>query len=163
MTDDDGVERRTVLKAGGAAAALGIGGGGFMESLTQRDDVASKGTPGVESFVGQDEVVQTICAPNCRGKCPLDVYKRDGRIKKIQPHVPADERYKRGCVLGLSHTQRIYDPTRLKYPMKRTDWSLDEPNPDGRGFDAEFERISWDDALSLLASKMKTTKEQHGA
>ncbi|MEA5386268.1 hypothetical protein VB779_03570 [Haloarculaceae archaeon H-GB11] len=67
MTDDDGVERRTVLKAGGAAAALGIGGGGFMESLTQRDDVASKGTPGVESFVGQDEVVQTICAPNCRG------------------------------------------------------------------------------------------------
>ncbi|EMA56072.1 molybdopterin-dependent oxidoreductase [Halococcus thailandensis] len=163
MSDSGGVGRRDVLKAGGvvaAAGALGIGGSNVLQTLT--GDGTDSGMQ-LETFVGEDEVVQTVCSPNCRGKCPIDVYKRGGRIKKIQPHVPEDERYKRGCLLGLTHTQRVYDPTRLKYPMKRTDWSLENPNPKGRGFDAEFERISWDKALSLLASKLQTTKRKKGA
>lgn len=165
MTDTDGLYRRDVLKAGGAAAALGLGGGEFLRGLAERGDqtAASKHNTGIENYVGQNDVIQTVCSPNCRGKCPIDVHVRDGQVKKVEPHPPEDEQYKRACVLGLSHTQRVYDPTRLKYPMKRTDWSPDEPNPDGRGPDAEFERVSWDEALDLVADKMQSLKDDHGA
>jgi anaerobic dimethyl sulfoxide reductase subunit A len=144
----------------GAVGAVSLGlSGGVLNTLSEM----STREGGIESYVGEDTVVQSVCAPNCRGKCPLDVYVRDNRIKKIQPHVPEDERYERGCVLGLSHTQRVYDPTRLKYPMRRTDWSPDDPNPEGRGEDAEFEVISWNEALDIVAEKMNETKEQSGA
>ena len=163
MGDADGVHRRDVLKASGAAAALGLGGGGYLNALASDDGQASTTDTGLGSFVGQNEVTQTVCSPNCRGKCPIDVHVRDGQIKKIEPHPPEDDQYKRACVLGLSHTQRVYDPTRLKYPMKRADWSPDEPNPTGRGPEAEFERISWDEALDLVADKMQSLKSDYGA
>ena len=115
-----------------------------------------------QSFVGENQVVNTVCSPNCRGKCPLKVHKRDGTIRKIEPQIPDDPQYKRACVLGLSHTQRAYDPTRLKFPMKRADWSPDEPNPEGRGPDAEFERIEWDEALDLVAEKMESVQSEYG-
>lgn len=130
MSDDEGVHRRDVLKAGGAATALGLGGGGFVQTLVESaEDQTSSQSSGLGSFVGQNDVIQTVCSPNCRGKCPIDVHVRDGQVKKVEPHPPEDEQYKRACVLGLSHTQRVYDPTRLKYPMKRVDWSPNEPNP----------------------------------
>ncbi|WP_363466761.1 molybdopterin-dependent oxidoreductase [Halogeometricum borinquense] len=164
MTDRDGVYRRDVLKAGGiAAAALGVGGGDHLQTLVETGDRASKKDPGIDSFVGQDEVIKSACSPNCRGKCPLEVHVRDGRVKKIEPQIPEDEQYKRACLLGLSHTQRIYNPTRLKYPMKRADWSPDSPNPGGRGEDAEFERISWDEAISLVAEGMTRVREEYGS
>ena len=161
---DTSVSRRDVLKSAGVGVtALGIGSGGYLSSLGGSESIASQTDGGLEHFVGQDEVIQSVCAPNCRGKCPLDVYKRDGQIRKIQPHIPEDERFKRGCLLGMSHTQRVYDPTRLKFPMKRSSWSPEDPNPEGRGEDATFERISWDEALSLVASQMQDSKDQYGA
>ncbi|AFK19896.1 dimethylsulfoxide reductase [Haloferax mediterranei ATCC 33500] len=163
MSDGDGVYRRDVLKASSAAAvALGLGGGGYISSLAETDDEPfSQKDPGIDSFVGQDEVFKSACSPNCRGKCPLEVHVRDGRVRKIEPQVPEDERYKRACLLGLSHTQRIYNPTRLKYPMKRVDWSPDSPNPQGRGEDAEFERVTWDEALDLVAEGMTRVKDTY--
>ncbi|MFW5919906.1 MAG: molybdopterin-dependent oxidoreductase, partial [Halanaeroarchaeum sp.] len=157
----EGVSRRSVLRStGAAAAAFGIGGGGGLATLSElsEDELAA-----VESYVGEDEVFKSACSPNCRGKCPLEVHVRDGTVKKIEPQIPEDPQYKRACLLGLSHVQRIYNPTRLQYPMKRADWSPEDPNPSGRGADAEFERISWDEALDLTATGMERVREQYGS
>lgn len=159
MRDSDDVHRRDVLKAGGVAAALGLGGGGFLTSLTDAEDVSDMG---VETFAGEDEVYFNSCAPNCRGRCPIEVHTRNGRVVKTEPGIPENEEYKRACTLGLSQAQRVYNPTRLKYPMKRMDWSRDDPNVEGRGEDAEFERISWDEALGHIAAKMEETREKYG-
>lgn len=156
----DGVSRRNVLRSAGlAATAFGIGGGGSLAALREVDDNVGA----LESFVGEDEVYPSSCAPNCRGRCPIEVHVRDGRVKKTEPGIPENRAYKRGCTLGLSHVQRIYNPTRLKYPMKRTDWSPDSPNVDGRGEDAEFERISWDEALTYMADQMEAAREEYGS
>lgn len=162
--DGDGVFRRDVLKASGAAAvALGLGGGGYASSLAETaTEPASRQNPGIESYVGQDEIIRTACAPNCRGKCPLEAHVRDGRVRKIEPQIPEDERYKRACTLGLSHTQRIYNATRLKYPMKRVGWEPGSPNPEGRGDDAEFERVTWDEALDYIAAEMERVRDDYG-
>ena len=44
--------------------------------------------------------------------------------------------------------QQLYDPDRIKVPMKRT-------NPEkGRGIDPKFVPITWDEALDIVADKM---------
>lgn len=162
MSDTDlNATRRDVLKSG-AVAAVGLsGGGGLLSTLQEADDSDTAGDA-VTSFLGEDQVVKTACSPNCRGKCPLDVFVRDGQIKKVEQQVPAAKTFKRGCTLGMTHLQRVYNADRLKYPMKRTSWSPDDPQPDQRGADAQFERIAWDDALDLVADEIQRAKREYG-
>ncbi|MFC7209839.1 molybdopterin-dependent oxidoreductase [Natronoarchaeum sp. GCM10025321] len=157
--ESSGVHRRSVLlSAGAAAGALGLGGGNVLQSLGE--DTAESAV--VEDLFDQTEVLNTACAPNCRGKCPLNVHVRDGQVKFVEPQMTDDEQYRRGCVLGQSHVQRVYSPKRLKYPMVRSDWSPGEPNPEGRGEDATFEQVSWDEALDYVADKMSRVREEYG-
>jgi len=157
MSEQEGVSRRNVLlSAGTAAGVLGIGGTSLLQSL----DTGGR-THAVEQFLDENAVLHGYCSPNCRGKCQMDVHVRDGQIKKVEPKVPDNEDYRRSCTLGLNHAQRTYNPTRLKYPMKRTDWSPGDPNPSGRGPEAEFERIEWDEALDYVADEMLRVREEY--
>jgi nitrate reductase NapA len=54
------------------------------------------------------------------------------------------------CVKGYHLPGLLYGKDRLQYPMKR--------KADGNG----FERISWDDALSLIAERFRKTLEEDG-
>jgi anaerobic dimethyl sulfoxide reductase subunit A len=47
---------------------------------------------------------------------------------------------------------RLYDPRRLRHPMKRV----------GRRGQGRFERVSWDDAIALLADRLKHALDAHG-
>jgi anaerobic dimethyl sulfoxide reductase subunit A len=162
MSDDgEGVSRRSVLLGAGAAAgALGLGGG-YVSSLGDLSATGTVAADSVESFLNENDVLHGYCSPNCRGKCQMDVYVRDGQIQKVEPKIPDNEEYKRSCTLGLSHTQRAYNPTRLKYPMKRTDWSPGNPNPTNRGPEAEFERIEWSEALDYVANEMDRVRNEY--
>ncbi|GAA0729545.1 molybdopterin-containing oxidoreductase family molybdopterin binding subunit [Halorubrum trapanicum] len=162
MTDDElTASRRDILKTG-AVAGVGLGGGSGVLSTLQPADESGEAVDQVTSFLGEDQVVKTACGPNCRGDCPLDVFVRDGQIKKTEQQVPAASEFKRGCTLGISHVQRAYNAKRLKYPMKRASWSPDDPQPGARGEDAQFERISWSEALDLVAEQIQTTKGEYG-
>jgi len=59
------------------------------------------------------------------------------------------------CNKGLSTLQRLYNPTRLLYPMKRT-------QPKGAA-DPGFKRISWEEALGTIAQRLKEVRAKHGA
>lgn len=58
------------------------------------------------------------------------------------------------CSKGLSTLQRLYNPNRLLYPMKRT-------NPKGSE-DPGWVRISWDEAYKTIASHIMAAKEKYG-
>jgi len=62
----------------------------------------------------------------------------------------------------LSWKSMIYSEDRLLYPMKRVDF---DPNGDrnikNRGFSG-YERISWDEALDIVADEIKRVKRDHG-
>ncbi|MFC2022034.1 molybdopterin-dependent oxidoreductase [Chloroflexota bacterium] len=58
----------------------------------------------------------------------------------------------RPCAKGYAQAQMIYDPNRVKYPMKRV----------GKRGEAKFERISWDEALDTIAKKLVETKKNYG-
>ncbi|VFS43855.1 anaerobic dimethyl sulfoxide reductase subunit A [Enterobacter cancerogenus] len=58
----------------------------------------------------------------------------------------------RACVRGRSYRKFVYHPDRLKYPMKRV----------GKRGEGKFERISWDEATTLIANNLKTITEKYG-
>lgn len=61
------------------------------------------------------------------------------------------------CAKGKSATGIVYDPDRLKYPMKRT-------NPKkGLGIDPGWVRITWDEAYATVSQRLTDTIKNHGA
>lgn len=58
------------------------------------------------------------------------------------------------CAKGITTLQRLYNPNRLLYPMKRT-------NPKGAD-DPGWVRISWDEAYKTIAAKMLETRKKYG-
>ncbi len=63
---------------------------------------------------------------------------------------------------GQNAKSIVYSPDRLLYPMKRVDFDPNgERNPQNRG-KSEYVRISWDEALDLVAGEIKRCKRDHG-
>lgn len=59
------------------------------------------------------------------------------------------------CSKGISTLQRLYNPNRLLYPIKRT-------APKGSK-DPGWIRISWDEAIKTIAERLSAVKAKHGA
>ena len=150
-----GVPRRSFLKwssAAGGAAALATTGAhyGVLPGLRAANAAETTGGPDI------DRTVWSSCNVNCGSRCPLRMQVRDGQIVRIlQDNTGSDElgdQQIRACVRGRAIRQRIYNPDRLKAPMKRV-------GPRGSG---EFEEITWDEAFDLVASELKRVIKTYG-
>lgn len=154
-----GLTRRSFLKstgvAAGAVAAIGASGSG-LAALAAED---------AETLAAEERhVLVSGCRGNCGSRCPQTVTVREGKVvgvKAAEKYMPGDEHRRRLCVKGYSQPQRMYDPDRIKYPMKRTTWSLEEPNGDLRGND-EWERVSWDEAIEQIAAGIGASLASYG-
>jgi molybdopterin guanine dinucleotide-containing S/N-oxide reductase-like protein len=63
---------------------------------------------------------------------------------------------------GQNAKSIVYSPDRLLHPMKRVDFDPDgERNPQNRG-KSGYVRISWDEALDLVANQIKQLKRKYG-
>ena len=147
------MSRRSFMKwsaaMGGTAAVLANGGFPFMG--TQRASAAT-----AISEAQADKVVWNSCQVNCGSRCPLRFFVKDGAIVRVDTDNTGLDEYGehqvRACVRGRSFRQRVYDPDRLKYPMKRV----------GKRGSGEFERISWEEAYDTIADKLKEVVEEYG-
>ena len=63
--------------------------------------------------------------------------------------------------LAQGYKKRVYSPNRVRYPLKRVDWSPDNPNPQNRG-KSGFVRITWDEAINTLVNMIKKISEKYG-
>ena len=97
--------------------------------------------------------VETACPLDCPDGCTLHVTLKGGRIVKIDGS--QENEITRGYICAKVRTfhHRIYGDDRLLYPAIRK-------GPKGAG---SFKRASWDDALSLIASKMQEIADRDGA
>ena len=75
----------------------------------------------------------------------------NGKIKSIEGD-PDSTTLGTLCAKGLASVQEVYNPNRLKYPMKRK----------GERGGGKWERISWKEALDTIARKMKENIEKFG-
>ena len=63
---------------------------------------------------------------------------------------------------SIAYKKRVYSPARIRYPMMRVDWDpKGERNPQNRGT-SKYKRISWDQALDIIAGEMNRIKEKYG-
>jgi anaerobic selenocysteine-containing dehydrogenase len=56
------------------------------------------------------------------------------------------------CVKVNHYLERVYSPQRILHPMRRV----------GRKGEGRFERISWDEALDTIASRLRAVIREHG-
>lgn len=103
-----------------------------------------------------DEIKWAGCTINCGSKCPIRVFVNDGKIDHIETDNTGGDEFGshqvRACLRGRSNRFRVYNPNRLKYPLKRV----------GKRGEGKFVRISWDEALDTIANKLKEVKEKYG-
>lgn len=112
----------------------------------------------VEGMKDADAVVWSACTVNCGSRCPLRLQVKEGTVVRVLPDNTGDDELGsqrvRACVRGRSIRHRIYNPDRLKHPLRRKAGTK-------RG-DGQWEEISWDEALSDIATKMKDIKKRYG-
>ena len=150
--------RRTFLKwsaALGGTAALASGTSFGLKAVEAASKQASD--PGTWMPVS--------CWHNCGGRCLNTVLVKDGVIVRqktddTHPDSP-DFPQQRGCARGRSQRHQVFGVDRLKYPMKRKNWEPGGGKKELRGID-EWERISWDEALDLVANEIKRIKTEYG-
>jgi molybdopterin guanine dinucleotide-containing S/N-oxide reductase-like protein len=112
---------------------------------------------------------------------PVSVYVKDGVITRIRPlQIPETDFPKPWVIVGNDgkkysppkafrlappvHGERnkIYSKNRILYPMKRVDFDPNgERNPQNRG-KSEYVRISWDEALDIVAGEIKRIRSTYG-
>ena len=101
---------------------------------------------------GPATVVTTACPLDCPDACTLDVTVQHGKLIKIDGgHTnPVTNGYI--CQKVRQFGDRVYGPDRILYPAVR----------DGRKGDGRFKRVSWDEALELVAERFEQAKAKHG-
>ncbi|HEY2996307.1 MAG TPA: molybdopterin-dependent oxidoreductase [Methylomirabilota bacterium] len=99
--------------------------------------------------------VPTYCYQCVAGPDLLNVVVEDGVAVKVEPNFGVTEHPAGGrpCVRAYSLVQKLYNPNRVKTPMKRT-------NPrKGKDQDPGWVELSWDEALDTLAGKLRPIRE----
>lgn len=110
--------------------------------------------------------ITTTCFTNCGGsQCLLQVELRNGEIQRIKSDDVGEDSMAcpqvRACGRGYSLKQQLYSRARVRYPMKRKHWQPGGGRKELRGRD-EWVRMSWDEALDLVAGEFLRIREEHG-
>jgi len=149
------INRRDFLKASAAAGAAAAIAGPSLNAF------AAKPAPlaGEKVSGGTDagKWIPSTCQ-GCTAWCPVEFFVQNGRAAKVRGNQLSKANNGYCCPRGHLMLQQLYDPDRVKVPMKRT-------NPlKGRGIDPKFVPITWDEALDIVADKMielRTNSEPH--
>ncbi len=132
------INRREFLRASIIAGVAAAANGPILNSFAfaQKPSGAGSGT-----------WIPSTCQ-GCTTWCPVEFFVQSGRATKVRGNRFSKANNGFCCPRGHLMLQQLYDPDRVKVPMKRT-------NPQkGRGVDPKFVPISWDEALDTIADKM---------
>ena len=97
---------------------------------------------GAEKIPGMCQLCSTVCG--------IIGYVKDGRVLKVEGNPNDPNSRGRLCARGQASLNHLYHPERLLYPMKRV----------GKRGEGKWKRISWDEALTEIADKLRTIREE---
>jgi anaerobic selenocysteine-containing dehydrogenase len=101
---------------------------------------------------GPATVVETACPLDCPDACSLAVTVQRGKIVTIDGSQKNPVTGGYICAKVRRFGDRVYGPDRLLYPAVRK----------GRKGEGKFKRVSWDEALELVAARFRRAKAEHG-
>lgn len=146
------VSRRTFVQTS-AIGGLAVAAGGVSLPF----GAANAGDTAKQSASTDEKVVWSACTVNCGSRCPLRMHVVNGEIKYVETDNVGDDTYPekqqvRACLRGRSMRRRVYNPDRLKYPMKRV----------GKRGEGKFKRITWEEAYDEIANNLKRIIKDYG-
>jgi anaerobic selenocysteine-containing dehydrogenase len=139
------IRRRDFLKASVAVGAAVVITGPSLNAFALKPAplAGEKVTGGTDA----GKWIPSTCQ-GCTAWCPVEFFVQSGRATKVRGNQFSMANGGYCCPRGHLMLQQLYDPDRVKVPMKRT-------NPQkGRGIDPRFVPITWDEALDTVADKM---------
>ncbi len=140
-----GLSRRSFLKRTSCVGGLAIIGGSPLLTFFTEDTSA-------QPAALLARWVASTCQ-GCTSWCPVVVKVVDGRVVHLAGNPESKANHGKICPRPNLALQQVYDPDRLKTPMRRT-------NPrKGRDEDPQFVPISWNEAMGLIADKMMELRE----
>jgi anaerobic selenocysteine-containing dehydrogenase len=91
---------------------------------------------------------KTVCML-CFQVCGINAYVKEGKLTRVEPMM--EHPFSRGvlCSRGLNLIPYVYSPDRILYPMMKKN--------------GKHTRISWDEALDIIANKLHQIKKDYGA
>lgn len=149
------LERRTFLKGMGALGGAAASSVQFA-SIAQAAKAAKSSAAAAPAAV-KIEKIKSGCAI-CPNFCGIEATVVDGVVRTIYPDAARADYYNHGiCPKGASGMYNMYDPYRLKKPLRRTN-----PNK-GANEDPKWVEMSWDEAFSAIAARMAKIKDDNPA
>src|SRR3989442_15739118 len=107
------------------------------------------------------QVVHAACPHDCPDACGVLITVEGGQAVKIQgdPSHPVTRGFL--CAKVAKYLDRVYSEDRVLYPMRR----VGPKGIAGEGARATkaFERITWDEALDEIASRLKSIATEFGS
>ncbi|MFM7330335.1 MAG: molybdopterin-dependent oxidoreductase, partial [Brachymonas sp.] len=85
------------------------------------------------------------CPHDCPDTCSFVTEVQDGVAIKVRGNPAHAHTAGALCAKVSKYSERTYHPERLRYPMRRV----------GKKGEGKFERVSWDEALSDIAARLK--------
>lgn len=144
------LNRRNFLKLS-AASGLFVAGASqtkpVLNAFTKTTEASAKNEP-------QGEWIASTCQ-GCTAWCAVQIYRVNGRATKVRGNPNAKANHGHSCVRSHIALQQLYDPDRVKQPMKRT-------NPKkGRNEDPGFVPITWEEAMDTIAEKIMELRNKN--
>lgn len=100
---------------------------------------------------GAEEIFKSVCRA-CHGGCGAVLYVKNGRLLRVKgdPASPLSRGWM--CIKGIKTPELVNHPDRLKEPLRRK----------GKRGSGKWEKISWDEALEEIASKVGAIRDGSG-
>ena len=93
--------------------------------------------------------IPTMCL-NCSTVCGMIAKVENGKILKLEGNPKDPNSRGKLCAKGQAAINMAEDPERILYPMKRI----------GPRASGQWERISWDEAISMIARRLRMLREE---
>lgn len=105
-------------------------------------------------YTPQEDVWVPSSCSLCYALCSIKVRRVNGTVRKIEGNPDSPIGQGRLCAKGAAGIMTLYDPNRINKPLMRT-------NPEkGIGVEPGWKEITWDEALDIIAERLKKIKEE---
>jgi thiosulfate reductase / polysulfide reductase chain A len=148
MTRD--INRRDLIRLGVASAAVLAAGNAIgSPALAGTVDFVDGGKDFSPETGKERQMIPSACW-SCVTRDPMVGFVEDGKLVKLEGHPNSVRSLGKICAKGAAGINQLYDPDRILYPMKRV----------GKRGEGKWKRISWDEALTDLAARMKKLRDE---
>ena len=139
------MNRRNFVKLAAASSSALVAGVGVSQNALAGSIKMQEGGRDFSPITKKERTAIPSTCWQCVTRDSIMGYVEDGRLVKLEGHPDSIRTMGKLCAKGQAGINQVYFPDRILYPMQRV----------GKRGEHKWKRVSWDDALDLMASKMQ--------